>query len=156
MIRVERVTLPDGLRAIAHRDSGGNLIIYVSDSLDADCARAAVRKAIRASRRPGWRAGLPPVGIALLAGLRQGLRRAVTALHAGPAVWATATTALVVGGSAAAVFVTHVPHQHASAAPARPPSQSALPRQPRSTPPAHRSQPQPVAARPSRNRPDAS
>lgn len=148
MIRVERVSLPDGLRAIAHRDSGGNLIIYVSNSLDAECARAAVRKAMRASRRPGWRAGLPPVGAALLVALRQWLRRAVTALHAGPAVWATASTALVVGGSTAAVFITHVPHQHVSAAPARPPAYSARPRQPRTRPARHRSQAQPAAARP--------
>jgi len=113
VIRVERVTLPAGLRAIAHRDSRGNLIIYVSDSLDAGCARAAVRKAIRASRRAAWRVGLPPVGVALLVALRQWLRGAVTALRAGPAAWVTATTALVVGGSAAAVF------HHARAAPAR-------------------------------------
>ena len=64
MIRIERVALPKGLRAVAYRNPRGDLVIYVSQALDADCVRTTVRKAIRASRRAGWRAGLPPVGVA--------------------------------------------------------------------------------------------
>ena len=35
MIHLERVRLPDGLKALAYRDQTGNLVIYVSEGLDA-------------------------------------------------------------------------------------------------------------------------
>ncbi len=53
MIRIERVSMPEGLRAIAHRNRRGDLIIYVSDALEAECARAAVQQVIRAARTRG-------------------------------------------------------------------------------------------------------
>jgi hypothetical protein len=153
VIRIERVPLPDGLRAIAHRDPRGDLIVYVSDALDAECVRATVRKVIRASRRAGWRAGVPPVGVAVLAALGQWLRGAARVLGARSATWATAATAataLVVGGSTAAVFLTRAPHQHISSAPAPSPVHStALPGQPRGAAGRHRGQVQPAAATPS-------
>jgi hypothetical protein len=51
VIRLERVAMPAGLKAVAHLDPQGDLIIYISDALDADGARLAVRVAIRAWRR---------------------------------------------------------------------------------------------------------
>jgi len=152
VIRIERVTMPKGLRAIADRDPRGDLIIYVSAAVDADRAQAAVREVIRASRRAGWRTELPPAGVALLVALQQLLRRGARALRAQRAAWATAAAALVAGGSAAAVFLMPAPHQHISSALAQPPvRRAALPYQPRSVPARHRGQAQPVAARPSRS-----
>jgi len=148
VIRIERVSMPDGLRAIGHRDPQGDLIIYISDALDMEGARAAVQEVIRASRRAGWRTGLPPVGVALLVALGQLLRGGATALRAQRAAWAAAATALAAGGGTAAIFLMPVPHQHVSAAPVRPPVRStASPHQPRSAPARHRRQP--AAATPS-------
>ena len=67
MIWIERVARPAALRAIAHRDPNGHLVIHVSDVLDAKRQRAAVMEALRASRRSGWRAGPPPTGPVLIA-----------------------------------------------------------------------------------------
>ena len=111
MIHLEHVALPDGLRALAYRDAHGNLVIYVSAGLDAACQRAAIMEAIRASRRNGWRAGLPPAGIALLLGGRTLLRQAVHVLKMRPLAWGAAATATVVGASAAGVFLTTIPHR---------------------------------------------
>lgn len=148
MIRIERVTLPTGLRAVVHRSPRGDLVIYVSQALDAGCARATVRKAIRASRRAGWRAGLPPLGVALLVALGRGVWSAVKALGARPAVWtATAATTLVVGGGAAAVFLMPAPHQHVSSLP--PAHSTTRPGQHGSGPARHRNQAQPPAVTPS-------
>jgi len=72
MIRIERVPLPDGLRALAHRDPDGGLLIYVSSTLDAPVQRIAVMAAVRASRQSEGRTAAP-LGLALLAGLRLGL-----------------------------------------------------------------------------------
>jgi hypothetical protein len=41
VIHLERVDLPDGLRALAFRDRNGNLVIFVSAGLDAKQQRAA-------------------------------------------------------------------------------------------------------------------
>jgi hypothetical protein len=148
VIRIERVTLPTGLRAVAHRNPRGDLVIYVSQALNADCARTTVRKAIRASRRAGWRAGLPPVGVALLVALGRGVWSAVKALCARPAVWtATAATTLVVGGGAAAVFLMPAPHQHISSLP--PAHSTTRSGQHGSGPGRHRNQAQPPAVTPS-------
>jgi hypothetical protein len=71
VIRVERVALPAGLRAVAQRDADGILVIYVSDQLDSRQQRAAVMEAVRASRRAGWRSALPAgAGIAALGSAR--------------------------------------------------------------------------------------
>ena len=96
MIRIERVTLPPGLRAVARRDENGNLVVYVSAELNSRQQRAAVLEAVRASRRAGWRAALP-IWIGLAAGLRFWLRRLQSAIRTQPAAWATGAGAVVVG-----------------------------------------------------------
>ena len=120
MIQLERVTLPEGLRALAYRDERGNLIVYVSKSLDARVQRAAVMEAIRATRRTGWRAALPPVGVALVLAARVLMRGAVSTVRVRPAAWGAAAGATVLSASAAAVFVTAVPH-HGPAGPSQQP-----------------------------------
>lgn len=69
MIRVSHISLPPGLSAIARRDADDELSVYVSDALDPARQRAAVRAALRASRRQPWRM-LLPVPSALLLGRR--------------------------------------------------------------------------------------
>ena len=84
MIRIERVALPAGLRAIAQRDTDGILVIYVSDVLDPLRQRAAVMEAVRASRRAGWRGGVP-AGVAAFGSVRLLLRRVAARIRAQPA-----------------------------------------------------------------------
>jgi hypothetical protein len=122
VIHLERVALPQGLRAVAYRDKRGNLVIYVSETLDAARQRAAVVEAIRASRRTEWRGGLPSAAIVLFLGIRTALWRAGGALKARPVAWGAAATTAVAGASAAAVFITAIPHH-----PASPPSASRQP-----------------------------
>jgi hypothetical protein len=140
VIHLERVVLPDGLRALAHRDTHGNLIIYVSETLDAARQRTAVVAAIRASRRAGWRAGagLPSAGIAVLLGVQTLLRRSAAVLKARPLAWGAAASSAVVGASAAGVFITTVPHHHSPVASPRPSVPSAIqPLTPQGQAPAH-------------------
>jgi hypothetical protein len=143
VIHLEHVSLPDGLRALAYRDARGNLVVYVSQTLDAAGQRAAVVAAIRASRRGRWRAGLPSAGIALLLGIRTTLGHAAGALRARPLAWGTAaaTTMLVLGVSAAAVFITAVPQRGAppEAAPRPSPHSMLSPRPQPGRPPARAS-----------------
>lgn len=121
MIHLERVHLPDGLRALAYRDRNGNLVIYVSEGLDARAQRAAIMEAIRASRRAGWRkTRLLPVGIAMALGIRALLGRAGRGFGARPVAWGAATTAIVVGASAAGIFIATAPHPHGPSATVRP------------------------------------
>lgn len=150
MIRIERVILPNGLRAIARRDENGDLVIYVSNALDAGRQRAAVMAAVRASRRAGWRAALP-VGVALLAGLRLWLGRAATAIHARPAAWAASAVAVTAGAVAAGALLLAPPHTHSPAASDRPSAGASLspPHQRQQGAPGHhRRRVQPVVARP--------
>ena len=105
MIRIERVTLPSGLRAVARRDDSGNLVIYVAAELDSRQQRTAVLEAVRASRRAGWRAALP-IWIGLAAGLRFWLRRLQSLVRAQPAGWATGVGAVAAGAVVAAVLLT--------------------------------------------------
>lgn len=102
MIRVERAALPDGLRALAYRDRDGNLIICVSEALRPASQRAAVIEAMRAARRGGWRAGLPPAVIALFLAGAALLRRVTRTIKTRPTAWGTAaaTTAAVAAVSA--------------------------------------------------------
>jgi hypothetical protein len=103
MIRIERVALPSGLRAIACRDPDGYLVIMVSDALETKRQQAAVMEAFRASRRAGWRAGLPiPIGIAAI----EWLRRIVSAVRARPVAWAAAATSAVAGVAVAGLVLT--------------------------------------------------
>ena len=131
MIHLERVALPAGLRALAYRDPGGYLVIYVSAALDPAGQRAAVLKAIRASRRTGLRSWLPQAGIAVIVAARAALHRLAAVLRVHPAAWGAAATATVVGASAAGVLLTVPPHPRrpsASGGPAAPSTFVPLPR----------------------------
>jgi hypothetical protein len=122
MIRIERVNLPPGLRAIAGRDPHGYLVIYVSNALDAKGQRAAVMEAVRASRRAGWR-GAVPVWIAFLALGRLWLGRAVSAVRAQPATLLAGTAAVAAAGALAwIILATAPPHQPGPAQAAAPPA----------------------------------
>jgi hypothetical protein len=132
MIRIERVPLPDGLRALAHRDPDGGLLIYVSSTLDAPVQRTAVLAAVRASRRSEGRTAAP-LGLALLVGLRlrlgswrgagSALGRRVTLArhirhirHIRPVGWAAGSA--VAASAVAAGLVLSAPAQpHPAAAP---------------------------------------
>jgi hypothetical protein len=121
VIHVERVSMPDGLRALAYRDRRGNLVVYVSDGLDAKGQRAAIIEAIRASRRAGWRkAGLLPVGVGLAAAIRALLGRVGHTIGARPVAWGAAATATALGATAAGVFIVSPPQPHHSSAAGRP------------------------------------
>jgi len=114
MIHIERIALPDGLRALAHRDAHGNLVIYVSQGLDAASQRAAVMEAVRALRRNRWQAGLPTAGIALLLAFRSLAARTARVLRVHPAAWGSAVA--VAGAAAAGFFLVTAPHPHSPAA----------------------------------------
>jgi hypothetical protein len=157
VIRVSHVSLPDGLSAIASRGPDGGLTVYVSDALPPDRQRAAVRAALRASRRAGWRgAALLPVPLLAFAALRRPgalvraparvLARALTT-HT---TWFAAGTAAVVGAAAAALYIAVVPHGQPAGAP-RIAAPSVQPVSPGAPGPhgghsSHRSGPVPVAA----------
>jgi len=106
VIRVERTALPEGLRALAYRDHDGSLVICVSEALDPASQRAAVIQAIRASRRTGWRAGLPLAGVAMVLAARA---RGAATLSARPAAWAAAATATAAAAAAGAYFLVTSP-----------------------------------------------
>ena len=118
MIHLERVILPPGLRAVAYRDGRGNLVIYVSETLDAARQRAAVVEAIRAARRNRWRTALPSA-IAVLLGIRAIVAHAFGVVKLRPLAWGATATTAVLGATAAGVFVTAVPHHHAPSASGR-------------------------------------
>jgi hypothetical protein len=142
MIHLERVDLPHGLHALAYRDARGNVVIYVSQTLDAAYQRAAVVAAIRASRRAGWRAGLPSAGVALLLGIRAAAGNAARALRARPLAWGAAAATAVLGASVAAVFITATPnHQAPPESAGRQAPHYVLPRPQPGQRPAHASHP---------------
>jgi hypothetical protein len=151
VIRIERVTLPEGLRATAHRDHNGDLVIYVSTALDAGKQRAAVMAAVRASRRAGWRAGLP-VGVAAFGMARLWLRHGTRALRARPAAWVAVATAVGGVAAVAGIVLATPPHASGPAAAARPsagsttlPQQSGQPGGQPAQPGRHQGQVQPVS-----------
>jgi hypothetical protein len=110
VISVRHTTLPEGLSALALRDHGGNLTLFVSDAITPDRQRAAVRAALGASRRAGWRAVLIPLPIAaMLIHVRTGFSAFIKACQAHAAVTAATVLAVV----AAAVVVAVVPHRAA-------------------------------------------
>ena len=134
MIHLERVILPDGLRAVAYRDGRGNLVIYVSETLDAACQRTAVVEAIRAARRTRWRTALPSA-IAVLLGIRMIAAKAFSVVKLRPLAWGATATTAVLGATAAGVFVTAVPHHHVpSASGGRPQPSSVRPTAPSTQP----------------------
>lgn len=133
MIHLERIALPDGLRALAHRDEQGNLVVYVSQTLDPASQRAAVTEAVRALRRGRWRAAPPAVGIALVLALRVWAGRAARVIRAHPAVWGTAAVTAVAGAAAAGLFLVPASHPNSPAASGGEPGQTpsaAAPSQP--------------------------
>ncbi len=84
MIRLSHVRLPPGLSVLASRGPGDDLTVYVSDQLAPERQRAAVREALRAFRRAGWRSGaLLPLPLLALAALRRS-RPAASAAAAAP------------------------------------------------------------------------
>ena len=121
VIRVSRVSLPAGLSALARRGPADELTVYVSDALPPDRQRAAVRIALRASRRAGWHAMLPAPSVALL--LASGatwLRRAALALRAHRVAWGTASA--VLAAASTTVYFAAAPHQHGPVGSAPPPA----------------------------------
>ena len=152
VIRLRRQTLPAGLSAVVRRTADGELEIFVSDVLEPDGQRAAVRLALRASRVAGWRAGLLPVPLVLVlasgwAGLRTVARAVTRALRAHAALSAAAGS-LAVACATALIFA--LPHHHAPASASKLPSPSRVQASaPGRTAPA----PRPVSSR--RGRPGA-
>ncbi|HEY3978886.1 MAG TPA: hypothetical protein VGM79_16545 [Streptosporangiaceae bacterium] len=124
MIRIERVDLPAGLRAIAQRDREGILVIYVAEGLDARRQRAAVMEAVRASRRAGWR-GVVPAGVAAFGAVRLLLRRVAVRFRTQPvatAGWAGGAAAVIAAGVAGVLALSMAagPHRPANAFGSRP------------------------------------
>jgi len=116
VIAVRHVTMPEGLSVLAVRDPSGGLTLFVSDGICAERQRAAVRVALRACRRSGWRGTLipalvPTLGASLLARLARGRTwlGGITRILRAHAAVTTAATVLTV--ATAAVTVALVP-QH--------------------------------------------
>jgi hypothetical protein len=141
MIRIERVFLPEGLKAVAYRDQDGNLVVCVSQELDSASQRAAVVDAMRAARRVGWRAGLPPAGIALFLGARALLRRVSRPLQAHPAAWGTAAAATVTAAAVSSYFLVTPPGASGPTAGAQPGPSAVAPAPSPARPRAHPSEP---------------
>jgi hypothetical protein len=138
VIRVSHITLPPGLSAFALRGPHDELSVYVSDALQPARQRAAVRIALRASRRAGWRTALPAPSVALLLALGVSwLRGAARVLRAHAVAWGTTTA--VLAATSAAVYVAAVPHGHGPVASARPaaPATTYQPSQQAAQPTAH-------------------
>jgi hypothetical protein len=110
VIRINHVTLPAGLSAFARRSPDGDLEVFVSEALPPDRQRAAVRVALRASRRSGWRGALLPVPVAvMLAGRRGWLSRIGRALRLHPVASSAAATLAVTGAAVAVAVLPHLP-----------------------------------------------
>ncbi len=125
MIRVRHLMLPPGLSAFVRRVSDGDLEVYVSDALEPERARAAVRMALRAVEPAGRRAGLLPLPlplVLLLAGSRRWLSGLVRMLRGHALLTAAASTA-VVAAAASAVVVFALPHHPPGASAGLTPSQ---------------------------------
>jgi hypothetical protein len=135
MIRISHVPLPPGLSALAQRGPDDQLTVYVSDALPAGRQRAAVRTALRASRRRDWRTLLPAPSVALLALGMGWLRKAAGMLRAHWVAWGTASAVVAVGS--AAVYLAAVPHGHGPVSAARPAAPAASPSPVPSQPAAH-------------------
>ncbi len=119
VIRINHVTLPAGLSAVVRRGPRGELHVLVSNALSSERKRAALRVALRASQRAGWRAVLLPMPVAaLLPAARARLSETVSALRRHPV-----TSATVVGLAAvsAVLLVAVLPHHRAPASAGRVP-----------------------------------
>jgi hypothetical protein len=119
VIRLSHVALPPGLNALARRSPDDDLIVYVSDALEPERQRAAVRVAVRASRPSRWHALLPmPSAVVLLVPGVSWLRRAAGLVRAHAVAWGTASA--VLAAATAAVYFAAPPHPHSPAGGARP------------------------------------
>jgi hypothetical protein len=121
VIRIRHLTLPAGLSAVVLRDSKGGVQVFVSDTLDADQQRAAVRLALRSIYRPAWRAGLLPIPVGLLLGnfrrivvwTARAVRTHAVASSAAAFLLAAGAAALIVGlpQHHGPVVAGHAPHR---------------------------------------------
>lgn len=119
VIRLSHVALPPGLNALARRCPGDDLIVYVSDALEPERQRAAVRVALRASRPSRWHALLPmPSAAVLLVPGVSWLRRAAGLVRAHAVAWGTASA--VLAAATAVMYFAPAPHPHSPAGGARP------------------------------------
>jgi hypothetical protein len=110
MIRLNHVTLPPGLRAMARRDPHGDLELFVSRTLPADRRRAAVRVALAASRRAGWSGELLPVPVAaMLVGAGRWLGRIGRLLRLHPVTTAAVSAMAITGAVVGVAVVPHAP-----------------------------------------------
>jgi hypothetical protein len=124
VIRINHVTLPEGLSCFARRNPDGDFDVFVSRTLSADRQRAAVRLALTASRRAGWRALLPVPAAGLLAGFRGWLGRIGKVLRLHPLASAASAAVVVAGVVVVAAVLPH-PHGRVSAGELRPPATGA-------------------------------
>lgn len=116
MTRLEHVSLPAGLSAIARWGENGELTITVSAALEPGQQRDAVRVALRAARRHSWPLGLLPVpAFAFLPAIRASLRNLGRVVRAHAAATAVVTSSVVLGVAGAAVMVATAPHAHTGA-----------------------------------------
>jgi len=115
VIEVRHVALPPGLSVLALRDPGGDLTLFVSDTLGPDRQRAAIKVALRASRRAKWEPTVIP-GLAAAAAIcgRTWFGGLLRALRAHSVVVTAATAATV---AAAAASLALVPHHGSQLAP---------------------------------------
>jgi hypothetical protein len=114
MIRFQRVALPPGTRAFAHREDG-EILVQVSAGLTARERLAAIRDALRAAPAAGWRSPRSPVLLPALLG-SAGLRRAPEGRRAYRAATATAVAVLAAATVAGVSLQGGGPRPPASAA----------------------------------------
>jgi len=114
MIRIDHLTLPAGLDAIARRVGPAELHVVVSDSLDPRQQRIAVRTAVRAARRRAWEFGVLPLPVAAAGAVTRGPARQLTRLLRAHGAVSAVTGTLAAGAAAAtaAIFIVAAPHSH--------------------------------------------
>jgi hypothetical protein len=109
VIRVRYVSLPPGLSALVRKGPAGEVEIFVSAALPPERQRAAVRVALRATRRWAIRGVLVPVPLAgLLAASQNWLRGLARMVRAH--TLATAASVTMAAVSASVLIVTLPPH----------------------------------------------
>jgi len=126
MIRIEHLTLPGGLSAIARKGASGELVLVVSTALPSDQRREAIRVALRAARRHEWQLGLVPLPVvAALSWLRRSLRPFGHVVRAHAVASAVTSTAVTAAAAIAALVLVAAPpsNPHLSAVGPAAPSQ---------------------------------
>lgn len=110
MITVRHVRLPAGLSALALPGHDGNMTVFLSDTIAPDQQRAAVRAALGASRRAGWRGALLPVGAAALAFRSRSLLGGFVTACRNHAVLTAAAAGTAATVAVATTVIALVPH----------------------------------------------